>query len=364
MELDTKRANSKLICVEFIRFVSAFSVLIWHYQHFSYAESGFDLERASQPFYDTLSFFYVHGASGVQVFWCLSGFIFFYNYYSVISQRLVNSKTFFVNRFSRLYPLHFVTLLIVSILQTGFVERNGYFFVYQFNDLKHFVLNLFFISEWGFQDGASFNAPIWSVSLEVIVYILFFVLIRAFSLYVAFTLAAAISTIVLVLGNENLAGCIVYFFCGGAIALCKYYPTSVIRMWSFPVSLNLLVGISLLSLTFVFSGISLFVSEQFYVILKLCIICTIVYGSTLLNRPAQRFSKEFIFLGNLTYSSYLLHIPIQLLMVLIIPLIGFQVDYKSPQLLILYLLITFASSAVSFRYIEMPSQKYLRNRLR
>ena len=40
-----------------------------------------------------------------------------------------------------------------------------------------------FISSWGFENGHSFNAPIWSVSVEVAIYILFFFLLSLIKKY-------------------------------------------------------------------------------------------------------------------------------------------------------------------------------------
>ena len=51
------------------------------------------------------------------------------------------------------------------------------------NDLYHFFLQIFFISAWGFENGNSFNAPIWSVSVEIGIYILFFLLLNIFKKY-------------------------------------------------------------------------------------------------------------------------------------------------------------------------------------
>ena len=42
------------------------------------------------------------------------------------------------------------------------------------------MLNLFFASEWGQQYGYSFNAPVWSVSIEILLYVIFFISTFAF----------------------------------------------------------------------------------------------------------------------------------------------------------------------------------------
>ena len=159
--------NNKLLGLEIVRFISALSVLVWHYQHFFYiANKPTDFFRELQPFYSLLSIFYDYGFYGVQVFWCISGFIFFWKYRDSIASKSITYKNFFILRFSRLYPLHLATLLLVLALQTMYFHQRDYFFVYQNNDIPHFIYQLFLASSWGFEKGYSFNGPIWSISVR------------------------------------------------------------------------------------------------------------------------------------------------------------------------------------------------------
>lgn len=110
--------NNKLIGLEVIRFLAAFAVLLWHYQHFSFiADKANDFERQLQPFYNQFRIFYDYGYLGVQVFWSISGFIFFYKYSDSVANKKIAARRFIVLRFSRLYPLHIATLALVAILQ-------------------------------------------------------------------------------------------------------------------------------------------------------------------------------------------------------------------------------------------------------
>ena len=44
-------------------------------------------------------------------------------------------------------------------------------------DFKHFMLNLFLIHEWGFKSiHGTLNGPSWSISVEILMYIVFFVI--------------------------------------------------------------------------------------------------------------------------------------------------------------------------------------------
>ena len=170
----TKKSNDKLIGLEVIRFISALSVLVFHYQHFSFvADKATNFVREKQPFYEILSPLYTYGYKGVWVFWCISGFIFFWKYRKVISEQTITPERFFLLRISRLYPLHFVTLFVVALLQIIYFNANNYYFVYQTNSLLTFVLQLLFVSNWGFVNSYSFNGPIWSISIEILVYIFF-----------------------------------------------------------------------------------------------------------------------------------------------------------------------------------------------
>ena len=106
------------------------------------------------------------------MFYAISGFVFAYIYLSINEK--VSGKEFFVNRFARLYPLHFATLIIVAILQIINWSTTNSFQITHYNDFYHFILQLFFISSWGFEEGHSFNGPIWTVSIEIFIYGVFF----------------------------------------------------------------------------------------------------------------------------------------------------------------------------------------------
>ena len=96
---------NKLLGLEALRFLAALAVVLWHYVHFAYvADQPVDLVREHLPLYGLLRPFYEAGKYGVWVFWCISGFIFFWKYRDAISDRSMRGWTFLVYRLSRLYP--------------------------------------------------------------------------------------------------------------------------------------------------------------------------------------------------------------------------------------------------------------------
>ncbi|MEM7386175.1 MAG: acyltransferase, partial [Verrucomicrobiota bacterium] len=168
----------RLQLLDISRGIAALVVVLWHWKHFS-SLSSVEFTRSSQPFYEPLALFYEKGYLAVDYFFLLSGFVFFWLYKAPIENRQIGAGRFTLQRFSRLYPLHFVTLIGVALLQFAYVSRSGGpSFTYENNDTYHFLLNLGLVSQWGFQKGFSFNAPIWSVSVEVFLYLIFFLLAR------------------------------------------------------------------------------------------------------------------------------------------------------------------------------------------
>ena len=172
--------------IDFLRGIGAFSVLIWHYQHFFFLNAGEipppSLDHSTQPLYVFFAIFYDHGLKAVQFFWTISGFVFFYVYRF---KNTISIEEFALARFARLYPLHFITLIIVAIEQICSMSLLEKFEIYRINDIRHFILNVFMASQWGLQYSAnmySFNGPIWSVSLEILVYMQFYVIMKAFNI--------------------------------------------------------------------------------------------------------------------------------------------------------------------------------------
>lgn len=129
-----------------------------------------------------------------------------------------------INRLSRLYPLHVLTLLVVAAIQFLRMILDKEYFVYPYNDVYRFLLNMFFLQSGWFEQGWSFNAPSWSIAVEVLAYLLFFFVITRFSknkryifVYAGFVLLGlAINDIGLdfPLFNDRVARVLIGFFTG------------------------------------------------------------------------------------------------------------------------------------------------------
>ena len=345
-----------------LRGVASLAVVFWHWQHFFYDGTRRGAVTAADlPLYDVLFPLYNYGWIGVDLFFCLSGFIFYWLYSDAVARRAVSARDFFVLRFSRLYPLHLATLLAVAAGQVLAVALTGSSFVYGNNDAYHFGLNLLFVPAWGFEQGASFNAPIWSVSVEVALYALFFALCRVLPVSAPALLAAAavglllVEPIYLPLGRGISA-----FFVGGATYLACQRIVASGRVEPVVRWLPWLCGaLWLLALV----AIPLLTTRLQHAYVALLLFPLTIATLALLETQRGRLLRRGAFLGDLSYASYLLHFPLQLAAVCALAALGVDRGvFRSPWALAAFIAVLLALAFASYRFLEMPAQRALRRR--
>ena len=309
---------------------------------------------------------------GVGYFFLLSGFIFFWLYNAPIKKKEISAWEFSVQRFSRLYPLHFLTLLIVALLQLLYSSQESTSFVYPFNDSYHFFLNLIFASNWGFEIGWSFNAPIWSVSIEVLMYIFFFLL--ALFCLGGWQFCLSISVLALVLShtvhNPILYG-LSLFFLGGFVFHVTYLIstkyqllkvpiyTATIIFWSCLIINYYIIDLNTAVFAFGVIGKIILFSFSEYIVFPFTV-CSLA----LIEIDRGPFLRPISWIGNITYSSYLLHFPLQLLFGLAVSfgVLNFNF-YRNPINLVIYFTILIALSYFVYLKFERPMQKIIRTKL-
>jgi len=363
MKYKPVQQNNKLLGLEVIRFISAFSVLVWHYQHFFFiVGKPTNFVKEYQPLYRFLSPFYDYGYFGVQVFWCISGFIFFWKYRETISSKKITYKKFFILRFSRLYPLHFFTLMLVVFLQAIYKYKTEYFFVYQNNNITHFIYQLFLASNWGFEKGLSFNGPIWSISVEVLVYCFFFLVLQKISK--SFLVNGAVLLICLSAKYFNVTNiifnCLAFFYIGGLSAIYLKY----IERTKYAKQISYIFLLLLIIYPLVVVYVTNIYQHKYVPTLFL-----MSYLPVLLFFGAQGFSvplfiqKTIEAAGNITYSSYLIQFPLQLAITICFIFSEKQIPYYSEIFFAGYIFITIFASHYIYKLFELPVQNLIRKKL-
>lgn len=352
-------AGRNFYSVDFLRGIAALSVVVFHFKNFG--GGGGDLARPASMLDDVSLLQWLepirqHGSLAVMAFWAISGFVFM----NVYAGKRPDGGSFFIRRFARLYPLHFVTLIAVALLQFAAVASLGHSIIYHDNDVWNFGLHLFMASEWGLQHGQSFNYPIWSVSAEVLIYAVFWAfarhmplnLVRLFLIWLAFQLLAMLP------GTGLIILCGVYFF-GGAIGY------SVYRLWDERRQLTLLLFGALglaASVVLGLAGGHFDVPLTAWLLPAICSILLLLVAAE--NIWLGSFFRRTRTVGDITYSSYLWHSPLQILILLGAGWGLWSVDSLfSDSFFVFYLALVCLVSFLSFQRIERPAQRWVLARL-
>jgi peptidoglycan/LPS O-acetylase OafA/YrhL len=233
--------------------------------------------------------------------------------------------------------------------------------MYEMNDLKHFLLQVPMASNW-FSQGYSFNGPIWSVSVEILVYVLFFALCRLIGTGYVVTIGVLIVaeqfyfwpfiTDRFELFREATA----YFFAGGLVALVAASANSQTRKAQRVIMYAVIAATTsvLLAAAYRF-GID---SEGVTIVAA----ALSVYVFQLFDFKGRWINNVCATVGSLTYSSYLLQFPLQLLLALLCLIAGSNIPLYQRWFLLLYLGLVFVLAFFCYRLFELPMQNEIRRR--
>lgn len=366
-----------------LRSITAIIVVIYHWVHFHYGLQG---QKPSDinllPLPSLLWPIYLFGGWATILFFSLSGFIFYWLYADRVADRTISFGEFFWLRFTRLYPLHFVTLMAVAIGQYAWFVRTGTHFMFTQNDTRHFVLHLALasnatgLSEW------SFNAPVWSVSIEVVLYAIFFVLL--FFRFRSWIGAALLCLAAIVVPEHRglLADGLAAFFAGG-LAYRIYAATmpgrslgaitmAVVVLWLIlPWFLTIdglvtwygglpnrfVAGDHDVGLWFV-TKVSRFAP---HLLLFPATVLVVAWWDTGLSGERRWLSR----LGEISYSSYMLHFPLQLAFAATTDAAGISRDfYRTPLSMLAFFAILIPLSFACYHCFERPIQNRLRSMMK
>jgi len=377
---------ARFYSLDILRGIAALSVVLHHWQHFFIGIVPFtDCKWMQLPFSIFLGNLLNGGHRGIHVFFSLSGFIFFWLYSDRIEKKTITFKEFCLLRFSRLYPLHLVTLLFVFAAQFWIYSLQREFFVYKVNDIYHLALNLIFASNWGFEKDMSLNGPSWSTSVEILLYGFFFVLCALrMTRWWQLALIALVGEGMIILEwpttgmHHGIGSGVHMFFLGGvsfriyqhlkdSSKLKEYYEAIILVL----VSVWILVWLSF------FYGFAVWVSfcvesarpiVWYHLFFNIFIIQFTIISLALLETYRGTLGKRFSVLGDISYSCYMINFPLQIVFAGIIIRLGSPLNgtdrsvFYSPWMLLGFLAVLLFSSYLSFRYFERPVQEFLRKK--
>lgn len=305
------------------------------------------------------------GYLGVEVFFVLSGFILSHVYLEAAGEKRYSHRRFLWARIARVYPLHLVTLAGMAVLGIGAVFA-GLSVSDSLTDWRALPAHLTMTHAWGLAPSSAFNHPSWSISAEWFAYLTFpafaFVAWRLRTRPVLATVLAAAVALGIYAAFQPLAGFSLTeaTFRWGALRIvpcfllgCALYL--IYRRAPIPFA----GPVALLSGAGVIVSASLGLWDPITVLFAGGLI--LAFGSLSNAAAGPLASRAGVYLGEISYSIYMVCAPVLLVMTNVAGRLTGADDKRFH--IIVWLGIVAAIPAVAmltYHLVERPARKALR----
>lgn len=319
------KENEKIIALDSLRGIAALMVCIFHFTNdTTFLSSDTILHLIGK-----------NGWSGVQLFFLISGFVIPYSLYKAnysYQNCIWSAKNFLLRRFVRIEIPYFISILLV--LFVGYLYSiSPYYKGTGFEiDFENVFLHLFYINS--FFDKPFLSSVYWTLGIEFQFYILvllIFPLLLKRSIYFILILSSWYGLSFIFIDVYLIFGYMPYF--GLGILLFRNYIKVENQNYFY------LIAILLLSVCLFESRVSFFVVLIAFLIVHF--------------KPNLSFWGS-AFLGSISYSLYLIHLPIGGRMVSLTALFT-QNSYLKMIAVLLIMLICICTSYIYYLLVEKPS---------
>lgn len=201
-----------------------------------------------------------------------------------------------------------------------------------------------------------------SISVEVLIYFFFFLTLRFIGqsglLNIGVLCLCVIAKIAKV--HNPIFDCMAFFYIGGlsAIALQHLENTKYHKIFN-----TLLLCVIFIASMLIYA-FKLYQLKYFPYLFLMTYTPNLLYFASHNINVHSKVQKVVEAAGNMTYSSYLIHFPIQITIALFFTYSNQSIPFYSLNFFIAFIAATLVASFMIYRYFEMPAQAYIRNRFK
>ena len=304
------------------------------------------------------------GFVGVDVFFVISGFVITLIIKRELSNKQFSMQNFFVRRLWRIFPALLITVFLTTFIFLPFLPSsvNDSFLLSSIASIFG-VANIYYYFTLNYFSSGISNPllHIWSLGVEEQFY-LFFPLLLVFSrfykwninivLIVTFTVSFFASSLTTV-NNQSAAFYLPWYrgweFCAGALIAwsgfrCKNKSQAIIASW--------------LGFTFLFT-VMIFYSKRFIFpglgallpVLGTMLLIISTSADSLINKILR--TRLMLYIGNISYSMYLVHWPLICLVALFLPIENLAIGG-------ILVVLSFFGGTILYHFVELPTLNYFR----
>lgn len=322
----------------------------------------------------------------VEFFFVLSGFVLAHGF---AYKQDLSFKKYMIARFFRIYPLHIFTLAAMIVLELGklVAEKHGVSFqIHSFTitkDVSEILPNLFLVQAWTpLTQNESFNGPAWSISIEFYTYILFFfTLMLSWRLRIATWFCISATAFLLIIYNPTfitsnaLRGLSCFFLGALSYSLIRrmYDKINIDRLDS------VFIVLEIATIILIYMLITSNLEHKSIMLSIMFAACISVFSLQRGIASKILSTKPFVLAGKLSYSIYMTHAAI-LLVITSIFIVAQKIteieltkiingsrvidagnSLMNTTLALSTIMIVLIVSALTYKYVESPFIKIGKN---
>lgn len=342
--------------IEGLRGIAAVGIAF--FSHYCYMTDGIF------PFSNGITYWFWNYASYfVDLFFVISGFVMVLSYTGRIKEKQTDFNSFVSRRIKRFYPLMVFTLCLSLAVEVWHKSLAGNYFVENVgldNTVFSFVMNLLCLQGTAFVR-SSFNAPSWYLSTVLIMYIVFYAVTYFLGKYNLET-AGYFAMVLLGLAFAAKGYPTVFLNCRGLVGffggciLCRIcekvnYMEAGRRRNITIAALAALIAICSLGAVYshnIFAPGTMVVVVYGLIIWPVCVFLSVCM-------PAVRWllSRRFmVYLGKISFSMYLIHFPVMILMDNLNITFNMGLDYTGEKAFLAYIAMLIVSTLLCYYLVE------------
>jgi peptidoglycan/LPS O-acetylase OafA/YrhL len=321
----------------------------------------------TDPFYSIFNhwIFVSKAPLAVDFFFILSGFILTHVYSSIIMRGGGAVRTFYLRRFARLYPMHFVTLLAVPLIWLMYSACNCLPSWPASDTLLAFAANLFMVHAWGFVDGGSYNKPSWSISAEWFACLLFPLLtvflakIKSGSV-VQFCFCVALFLVLYALSGPLMGRSLTQL--DSYLGILRIIPEFMMGAALYNLGRHMLIRncdlaqcgfLALIIIVFMVIGAS-----DAIIVILFCPLILAVAEQARQKKKSWLSSNRMVYLGESSFALYMIHVPFLNIMICLLP-ITHSPSWSMGMLWFSIFPLLVLLSVCCYRWIERPARSWV-----
>lgn len=364
---DPSRAPSQILSHTGLRGVAALLVVMYHMQF------GTDQKLA----FETATPFFTRSYLWVDLFFVLSGFIISYTNLADRDDTpsLHEVRQFFGARLARVYPLHlfclaYLAIFLVAIVGIALVtHRSELPTLWRIWTPGMLVAQVFLIQAW-LTTSPGWNIPSWSISAELFAYLLFPVIVafhvwqrRLTRLILASTSLAFYGYVAFATGTLDITHGLAPMRCaaGFSLGMLVFYH----RHWWASLSNPVLSAMQMLATGVIVAGLAIRCNDIVLIPAFVLMVATTFTDRGILAEALKW--RPFQFLGRISYSVYLNHVPLLTIASFFWPVVAIRLG-ASPAVLrsvfiALMIGVILIFSRWTFDRIENPARQLIYRRI-